>query len=53
MIGRDSALRMRLLSFFGLSSILFSSVQASLGDRLPEFRDCVSVSATAPVPLSY
>ena len=45
MLRRDFALPIRLISFLCLALTLAPAVQASLGDRQPEFKSCVAVSS--------
>jgi hypothetical protein len=42
---RDFAPPIRLLSLLCLALTLAPAVQASLGDRQPEFKSCVAVSS--------
>jgi hypothetical protein len=46
MLRRDFAPPVRLISFLCLALTLATAVQASLGDRQPEFKSCVAVSST-------
>jgi hypothetical protein len=46
MLRRDFAPPVRLISFLCLVLALAPAVQASLGDRQPEFKSCVAVSST-------
>ena len=46
MLRHDFAPPVRLISFLCLALTLATAVQASLGDRQPEFKSCVAVSST-------